>query len=156
MQIVYHTKLDKNGELTFDKGDFEVHKMFTLVCLNQNPFLWVETVKKDTDGLNKDFVKKFLSDNGLDFDKMSKLAPWYPFYYVTFLLESSNCIAMYDYDKFKENLKLSIDEIFSPKSKVSDILNTLPNSITKKTTVGELSDGLHSLTQIDNMIPTYA
>lgn len=80
-QIIYRTRLDKNGNLTFDRGDFEVHKMFTVVCLNKDPFKWCDIVRKDTDNLNKDFVKKFLDDNGLSFENMSKVAEWFPFYY---------------------------------------------------------------------------
>lgn len=154
-QIVYHTKLDKNGDLTFDRGDFEVHKMFTVVCLNKDPFKWCDIVRKDTDNLNKDFVKKFLDDNGLAFDKLSKLSEWFPFYYTTFLLESANCISLYDYDTLKDNLKLSFDELFG-KGKMTAVVDTLPDGIDKDTTVGKLSDELNRLTQIDCMIPTYA
>lgn len=133
------TALDENGNLIRAKD--LVIKQLKVITLLDDPFEWVETVKKDTNNYDKAFIKKFFKDLKLDFDSMSDQADWLPYYYTAYIMELSNVIRELGIKKFKDSLldkEMTIGNvnfIFSKK-----ILDTIPDNLNEKTTVEKISD----------------
>lgn len=152
--IIYHLKLDKNGDAYFDKNDkdfCEKHRIFNLVLLNKDPFEWVSNILKDTNNKDKDFIKKFIEGAGLNYDNLSKVADWFPAYYTTFLIEASNTISSLGFEEFQKRMK---EELNNLQKGLGAAVDNLP-VITKDTKIGELSDILNPLTQINNLLICY-
>lgn len=147
---IIKTKLNSKGELIIDKVVSE--KQFRILTLTQNPFLWTKEIQKNTDNFNEKFVKNFLKDNGLSFNKLSSVYDWVPYYYTAFLMELANSIKELGIVSFKDLLK---DYQFPPlfNFKFEDkMLDLIPETIDKNTKVGVLSDIFNPFTNVDFMM----
>lgn len=150
--IIYHSKINpETGDFYFDKSDFETKRVFNIILLDKDPFQWVTTVLKDTNNRDKNFIQTFIKNTGLDFNKLSNIANWFPAYYTSFLMEVSNTISCLGFEEFKNNTKAELDKL---QKGLGIILDKLP-VITKDTKLGELSDMLNPLTNINNMLICY-
>lgn len=141
MQII-QTVLDKDGNLR--KKNAVDYKEIKILTLTQNPFVWTEILKKDTDNLNEDFVKNILESNEISFEELKRNGWWYPFYYLTFLMEISRIIE----EKGVESLKSFLRKIVKLKSMVDDI----PDDLNNNTRLSEISEVFSIYTQIEYVL----
>lgn len=133
MQIV-ETVLDKNGNLK-KKGviDYKEIKAFTFY---QNPFLWTDIIRKNTDNLNEAFVKKLLEDNNISFDTLKETAWWFPYYFLSFLMEISTIIR----NKGIKDLKRFLHKTL----KAKDMIDKISDKIDLDTSLEDLSRNFYS------------
>lgn len=136
---IIQTVLDKDGNLRKKKAvDYKEIKILTLT---QNPFFWTDILKKDTDNLNESFVKNILESNEISFEELKRNGWWYPFYYLTFLMEISRIIE----EKGVESLKSFLKKVVKSKSIVDDI----PDNLDGSTRLSEISEVFSIYTQIE-------
>lgn len=155
-QKILTTKLDKNGDLFFDKT-IEKNNL-KIITLYSDPFQWSDIIKKDTGNIDLNFVKKFIKDINIDFKSMTEVLSWYPFYYTAFLLELSNVIKELGIINLKNFLKDTKVKLLGRDCFTfdEDLLNMIPDDITNKTKIEKLSDIFNGFTNIEYMLITYS
>lgn len=140
MVLIAKTVLDKDGNL-HSKGN-TILKNFSINTLNSNPLTWSNIVRKDTNNLDINFVKPFLKGAGLEIQNLLKIADWFPYYYVTYLMELSNVLNSIGIVSFKGLFKNNL-EFFNTSLGIeldSKTIDIIPNNIDDNTKIGELSD----------------
>lgn len=144
------TKLDSEGNLI--KAGSEEIKVLKIIRLSENPFLFSDKIKIYTNNLDEKFVKKFLSENGLDFDKLRTIVDWFPFYYTTFLMEISEAIRVFGIKYIKHEMLKYFEDIKILTEPLKKLVNGVSNDLNKSSKVGTISDEFNTFTNIDFMM----
>lgn len=146
------TKLDPEGNLI--KAGSEEIKVLKIIRLSENPFLFSDKVKIYSNNLDKEFVKKFLSENGLEFDNLIKITKtdWFPYYYVTFLMEIAEAIKVFGIRYIKNEMLKYFEEIKIMSEPLKKLVNSISNDLNKDSKVGIISDEFNTFTNIDYMM----
>lgn len=144
------TKLDPEGNLI--KAGSEEIKVLKIIRLSENPFLFSDKVKIYTNNLDEKFVKKFLKENGLEFDKLKTITEWFPYYYMTFLMETSEAIRIFGIKYVKNEMLKYFEDIKILSDPLKKLVNSVSNDLNKDSKVGNISDEFNTFTNIDFMM----
>lgn len=147
MSKIILTKLDAEGNLV--RIGSEELKVLKIIRLSENPFLFSDKVKVYTNNLDEKFVKKFISDNGLAFDELKKIRDWFPFYYVTYLMELAEAIKDFGIKYIKKEMLNYFQEINILSDPLKNLVNNISNDLNKNTKIGTISDEFSTFTNID-------
>lgn len=147
MSKIILTKLDAEGNLV--RTGSEELKVLKIIRLSENPFLFSDKVKLYTNNLDEKFVKKFISDNGLDFDELKKIRDWFPFYYVTYLMELAEAIKDFGIKYIKNEMLNYFQETNILSAPLKNLVNNISNDLNKNTKIGTISDEFSTFTNID-------
>lgn len=150
MSEIILTKLDADGNLI--QSGSEEFKVLKIIRLSENPFMFSDKTKIYTNNLDESFIKKFLEDNGLDFKKLKTITDWFPFYYVTYLMELSEAIKTFGIKYIKNEMLKYFQEINILTDSLKRLVNSISNDLNKNTKIGTISDEFNAFTNIDFMM----